>query len=99
MARLGKFINRQEQVRKEQMIKDRQPIIEQCIGCNKVEADPDLPNNKSTSSYQKCLVYINPTSKWKLGNCNLASHITVEDTGPEKYKPKKYGRKRLGILR
>jgi len=95
MAILGKNINKKEQFRKEQMINERQPIEEQCIGCNKVEIDPDLPNDKNTSSYQKCLAYINPLLKWKLGSCNLASHLTVIEIGPEKYKPKKYGKKRL----
>ena len=96
MAMLGKNINRKEQSRREHMINERQSIVEQCIGCNKVEADPDLPNDKSASSYQKCLAYINPAMRWKLGSCNLASHLTVVETGPEKYKPKKYGKKRRG---
>jgi hypothetical protein len=99
MALLGKNINRKEQLKREQMINERHPIVEECIGCNKVEADPDLPEkleNGSVSSYQKCLVYINPAMKWKLGSCSLASHLTVVETGPEKYKPKKYGKKRLG---
>lgn len=99
MAKLGKNINRQEQLKREQMINERYPIVEECIGCNRIEPDPDLPDklkNGSTSSYQKCLAYINPSLKWKLGNCNLASHLTVIETGPEKYKPKKYGKKRRG---
>ena len=92
MTILGKNINRKAQLIKEQMINERYPIVEQCVGCNRVEPDPGLP--EGTSSYQKCSAYINPTLKWKLGNCNLASHLTVIETGPEKYKPKKYGRKR-----
>lgn len=97
MAILGKNINKKAQLKREQMINERRSIVEQCIGCKKIE--PDLPEklkNGSVSSYQKCLVYINPLIKWRLGNCNLASHLTVVETGPEKYKPKKYGKKRRG---
>ena len=96
MAIIGKNINKKVQLKREQMINERYPIVEECIGCNKVEADPNSPNPEYTTCYQKCLAYINPAMKWKLGDCNLASHINVIETGPEKYKPKKYGKKRRG---
>jgi hypothetical protein len=91
MAIIGKNINRKEQFKREQMINERYPVVEQCKegkGCERIEYPPN--------SAPKCLSYINPESKWRLGNCLLASHLTVLETGPEKYKPKKYGRKRRG---
>ncbi len=91
MAIIGKNINKKEQLKREQMINERYPIVEQCKGCKKIELNPDLPDNEL-----KCLAYINPKSQWRMGDCHLASHLTVLETGPEKYKPKKYGRKRRG---
>lgn len=96
MAMFGKNINRKAQLKREQMINERYPIVEQCIGCNKIEADEESKAMNGYHSHQKCLAYINPAMKWKLGSCSLASHLTVIETGPEKYKPKKYGKKRRG---
>ena len=45
MAILGKNINRKAQLIKEQMINERYPIVEQCVGCNRVEPDPGLPES------------------------------------------------------
>ena len=42
------------------------PIIEQCEGCEKVR---DFPAGKY------CLVFPDPLSKWRTGNCNMATHL------------------------
>ncbi len=42
------------------------PAVEQCDGCDR---------NKEFSSGKYCLSYPDPSQKWKLGNCNLATHI------------------------
>lgn len=43
--------------------------IEKCDGCNrKIEF----------SSAWYCSAYPNPVSKWKNGDCNLASHVTAK---------------------
>jgi hypothetical protein len=42
------------------------PVIEQCEGCDRV---------KEFESGKYCLSTPNPSQKWKLGNCNLATHI------------------------
>jgi Family of unknown function (DUF6811) len=41
-------------------------IIEKCNGCNR--------NTQYTSGWY-CAACPDPTSKWKNGNCNLATHI------------------------
>ena len=42
------------------------PVIEQCDGCDR---------SKEFESGKYCLSYPDPSQKWKLGNCNLATHI------------------------
>ncbi len=44
-------------------------IIEGCIGCNKVVEYP-------TGQY--CKVYADPASRWIVGKCAIASHVTRE---------------------
>ncbi|HMK66431.1 MAG TPA: PxxKW family cysteine-rich protein [Thermodesulfobacteriota bacterium] len=41
-------------------------VIEQCEGCDR---------NKEFSSGKYCISFPNPSQKWKLGNCNLATHV------------------------
>ena len=45
------------------------PIIEQCQGCDRV---------KDFSSGPFCLSYPDPSLKWKLGNCNLATNLKAK---------------------
>ncbi|MDR1872892.1 MAG: PxxKW family cysteine-rich protein [Deltaproteobacteria bacterium] len=47
----------------------RNPIDEKCQGCDRVQ---DL------SGTQCCSAYPVPSVHWRLGNCNLATHIKVE---------------------
>ena len=42
-------------------------IVEQCEGCQKVKEFP-------TGKY--CLVFPDPAVKWRIGNCNMATHIS-----------------------
>jgi hypothetical protein len=46
-------------------------IVEQCEGCQKVK---DFPTGKY------CLVFPDPASKWRYGNCNMATHLQVTST-------------------
>jgi len=57
------------------------PVIESCISCNKII---DFPTG------QYCKVYADPSSRWVVGNCALASHITreIKDT-TQKLNPMK----------
>jgi hypothetical protein len=48
------------------------PIIEKCQGCDRVVEASD---NKF------CGAFPDPSSKWRLGNCNLATHVKVETKG------------------
>lgn len=60
----------------------KEQVIEKCLGCRRIEKE------------NTCASYINPSSKWRLGNCNLASHLVVEETKKAGYKPGKFGKKK-----
>ncbi|MDR2611328.1 MAG: PxxKW family cysteine-rich protein, partial [Deltaproteobacteria bacterium] len=50
------------------------PTDEKCEGCERVL-------KVEGSAY--CGVFPDPTVKWRLGNCNMATHIKVETKGSE----------------
>jgi len=61
----------------------KEQIVEQCNGCNKIMDD------------LTCEATLIPKSRWRLGNCNLASHIVVKETKVKPgYRPGKFGKKR-----
>ncbi len=43
------------------------PIVEQCNGCQRII---EVPAGKY------CSVFPDPSSKWRLGPCNMATHIS-----------------------
>ena len=57
-----------EKLHREKLLKERQPIIDECKGCQKIVTEINM-----------CSAYINPTAKWKLGNCPLSTHVVIED--------------------
>ncbi len=44
-------------------------IIEECEGCRKVSEFP-------TGKY--CITFPDPLVKWRIGSCNMATHVKVE---------------------
>lgn len=60
----------------------KEKVIDKCQGCSKIDED------------NTCVAYIKPSAKWRLGNCNLASHIVVEEVKQKGYKPGKFGKKK-----
>ncbi|NCO59423.1 MAG: hypothetical protein COZ70_03670 [Deltaproteobacteria bacterium CG_4_8_14_3_um_filter_51_11] len=57
------------------------PIVEQCEGCQKIAVFP---------SGKYCLSFPDPASKWRLGTCNMATHIVKEAKKPaQKLNPLK----------
>jgi len=64
------------------------PIIDKCEGCSRIE---------NIDGGQYCKAYINPTEKWKLGDCPLCSTIRKMEgnqqekqrVGQQKQKKKK----------
>ncbi len=44
---------------------ERMPIVDQCIGCNKIDGD-------------FCTIWISPATKWRLGTCPTATHFKVD---------------------
>ena len=45
-------------------------IVEECEGCNKVQ---DFPSGKY------CLVFPDPSAKWRIGNCSMATHLKATE--------------------
>ncbi len=51
---------------------DRQPITEQCSGCENITID----------KYCECYLY--PPAKWRAGKCPIASHLRPEPVQEQK---------------
>ena len=66
---------------------ERSPIIDKCIGCEKV-----LPNGS-------CNAYIYPVVKWKNGNCPLASHLQKRTQAKEFVDPLKQSKKQAAGIK
>jgi len=65
----------------DQMLALREPIVEKCGGCARTE----MMNEKEV-----CKAYIDPSLKWRLGDCGLATHVVNEaDTKKKKINPLK----------
>ena len=47
----------------------RQPVVEQCEGCSRVE---------ETADDKLCLIFASPAYKWSVGACNMATHAKSE---------------------
>ncbi|NLY40765.1 MAG: hypothetical protein GX055_03970 [Desulfovibrionales bacterium] len=56
------------------------PIVEQCEGCGRIEAFADS---------KFCGTYPQPAAKWRLGNCNFATHVKTETKAKGKVNPLK----------
>jgi len=92
MGRIGVGENTQFKSMQKRLKEMRTPIIEKCIGCNKI----DVEEGVAPTSQDLCKSYINPEKNWKLGDCPLASHLQKEEkskskvrVGQQKQKKKK----------
>ena len=45
------------------------PIVEQCEGCQKAAEFP-------TGNF--CIAFPDPSSKWRVGSCNMATHLKTK---------------------
>ena len=45
-------------------------IVEQCDGCQKVN---EFPTGKF------CMIFPEPASKWRVGTCNMATHVKASN--------------------
>lgn len=62
------------------------PIVEQCEGCQKVKEFP-------TGKY--CLSFPDPTIKWRVGTCNMATHLkATKAKGNGKLNPLKASKRK-----
>jgi hypothetical protein len=56
------------------------PIADKCEGCGHVQEWP-------TGKY--CAIFAKPSTKWLLGNCNMSTHIKIEQAVEKKVNPLK----------
>ncbi len=56
---------------------DRRPIVEKCDGCDRIAGEGDS---------KTCTAFAFPDTKWRLGNCSMATHIKVEAAKGEKVR-------------
>lgn len=61
----------------------REEIIEKCVKCERIEKITKVVNGLPPGEY--CSKYAYPSSKWRMGNCPMATHI-IQEIKPE---PKK----------
>ncbi len=57
-----------------------QPVIEQCIGCDRIRLFDEI---------SFCGSYPQPERKWTSGKCNFATHIKTENAKSAKVNPLK----------
>jgi uncharacterized protein DUF6811 len=61
-------------------------IVEQCEGCSRVK---EFPTGKF------CLSFPDPAAKWRVGTCNMATHMVVKaQKGNGKLNPLKASKRR-----
>lgn len=62
---------------REKMLSERTPVVSECIG------DETNPCKRIEQGTELCLVYINPSHRWKLGICPLATHVITRIEGDQ----------------
>ena len=70
------------------------PIVKECLGCSRIvdEGLAPFPAEDGKTDTRRCSAYVNPMSKWRIGNCPLATHIItrVEQTGKKRIGQQKH---------
>ena len=82
MAQIGIGENNQFKSMQKRLREMRKPIIEKCIGCDKV----DIEEGATPTSQDLCNAYIDPEQNWKNGDCPLASHLIIEEKPKRKVR-------------
>lgn len=70
MAR-NSVVDKQFENWREKMLSERTPVVSECI------RDETNPCKRIEEGTQLCLAYINPSVRWKLGTCPLATHVVT----------------------
>ena len=86
--------------KREEMLAERENVVPQCLLQKKViikdkkeEVLESGPCGKIDG--EKCSAYIKPSAKWRLGDCNLATHlINIEDEKRKILNPIKKSKRR-----
>ena len=90
---MTKTIDSKSESMRKRLMAMRTPIVESCIGCNKIEQ----VDEKGPSAIDLCKAYISPEKAWRLGPCALASHVRVQikdDPGKKRVGQQKQKRKK-----
>ena len=69
---------------KQEILELRREVINECLGCGRKYSDH--PEGEEFAMFF-CEAYLYPKEKWRLGICNLATHIRetiVETTGKKR---------------
>ena len=101
MAKHGTSGDRKAQLRKEQMINERESVVEKCRILKKIVTVKREPVEMTQGPCKridgdKCSVYIKPSIMWKLGDCGLATHIIQEDDEKKFINPIKASKRGYG---
>jgi len=70
----------------------QEEIVRECDGCSKVFIQPSLFGFLD-SKY--CHAYLYPASKWRSGNCPLASHLEKGSDEKKKLNPLKQSKRSM----
>jgi hypothetical protein len=75
----------------------REVVITKCEGCSKIVRQQQLFN---LGDAEYCSVYLSPASKWRIGNCPMATHIKREAVVDEKkINPLKQSRRSKQVMK
>jgi len=61
-------------------------VIVECAGCENQTND-------------RCNIYISPSRKWRLGNCNMASHTIIRTKDTDKFKKRVGQQKKIKVMK
>lgn len=83
----------------EELKKERLPIVEKCRIFKKEVIVKKVPTMMEKGPCKRieeelCLAYINPSLKWRLGNCSLATHIIADEEVEKFVNPLKASRRK-----
>jgi len=77
MALLGTNVDKKHKAVMDEMMQNRLPVVDECRN------NPTEPCSFLEKGSDFCTVYINPKSRWRLGPCPLATHVSTQEEKPK----------------
>lgn len=65
----------------------KQPIVEKCKECKNVSSGFD--------EFDVCRIFLIPSSKWRIGNCPMATHVEKEKLESKFVDPLKASKQKM----